>query len=786
MKAPGRIWYVLLGAAGYVSFFAVYRTAYPESPAGPIRFDLKEGRRLAGNAAVAALGIDVSSWAWMPNKDYNHTLSEWQKRYARQGLDLMRSPFQAVYVFEEPVLKREITISLSTSGRPASVRVKLPRRNQSFPVLTDPQSAEMAQRIFRLLAGSLQTEFGQPQTFPGKNDLEYRWTARSPGSSGSSWMDWDIRVRFENERFHEANLAWRMEESARKKLERSGTTLGVTGQVLLGVAAFLGIPLIALLYVFQWIRGSADHSSALTAGAITLATSAVMLASILAEVGATASGKIWIGLLLMTVFQAPAFASLFGLGLTAARAREWKQWIEVRLLLQRKWKAKAIGRALAEGFLASGIIAAIPYLLVWSGLFPGASLSQEIHFLVAMEMAQPAAVLHPPFEIYSTVCFAFLLPVLSRRLRRSWLVTPVFVALAGAAFLMRTEFSAGLAAAVVNSGLTVCALYWIYSRHGLLAVLAAAQGSDAILAANMAIHSASAELHSSGFVTLGLFGAFWLGCIVWAVKGKDLSPDEGGEIQYLSAREKLKAEFLLARQAQERMLPSEAPGTPGFFVAAACQPAREVGGDLYDYFRLPDGRLGICVADVSGKGMSAALFMTLTKGILTAASEESSDVGALARHLNRHLYAACRRRAFVTAVIAGLDAHSRTFEYIRAGHNPALWFEAARGSARFLNSRGMGFALAGPALFDRSTDPDRIVLSGGDIVVLYSDGVTEALNEKKQLYGEERLQRVVEGNANGSAQAVLEAIREDLKRFTGTEPPHDDVTLVVLQAANST
>jgi serine phosphatase RsbU (regulator of sigma subunit) len=626
----------------------------------------------------------------------------------------------------------------------------------------------------------MQAEFGPRERSAETDALEYLW--KSPLSE-SPGLDRQILVRFEKGRLEEASLKFQIARETRKELAGAGTTLGSSAQVILGVSLFVGIPLIGLLYIINWIRRSVDHSAALTAGFLTLATGTVVVTVTLARLGANVAGRAWLGVLMFTLFLAPAFAALFGLGLRAARAREWKQWAEMRLLLQRKWRARAIGRSLALGFAASGALAAIPYLVAEAGVFPGASLSQETHFIIVLELSQIGA-LHPPFEIYSAVFFAFLLPILSRRLAQAWLTAPVFFVAAGFGYLPQTEFGVGITAAAANALLIVAAQYWIYSQFGLLAMLAAVKGSDILLAASRGIDSASADLHVNGFLTLALFAAAWIGCIVWARKGKDLSPDESKENRYLSAREKLKEEFALARQAQQRMLPVKAPETPAFQVASACQPAREVGGDLYDFFRLPDGRLGICVADVSGKGMSAALFMTLTKGILAAASEESSDVAVLARHVNHHLYAACRRRAFVTAVIAALDCRVGTLEFVRAGHNPALWFEAARGEARFLNSRGMGFGLAASTLFDKGTDPARIVLSPGDIVVLYSDGVTEALNENRELYGEERLRRLVEANANGSAQGVLDAVREDLKRFAGAEPPHDDITLVVLQADN--
>jgi hypothetical protein len=201
MRFPVRIAYLLLAAAGFIVFFAAYPRSN-QSPTGPIRFDLHQGRVLASQAASAALGVDTSSWSWFPNKDYNHTLFEWQKRYARRDADLMLSPFQLQYIFLEPVSKREVTVSLSTTGIPSSIRVKLPARTESVPSLTDQQSADAAERIFRLLAGPMQAEFGPRERSAETDALEYLWKSPYPNllasiarsSSGLKKADWKKRV----------------------------------------------------------------------------------------------------------------------------------------------------------------------------------------------------------------------------------------------------------------------------------------------------------------------------------------------------------------------------------------------------------------------------------------------------------------------------------------------------------------------------------------------------------------------------------------------------------------
>ena len=136
----------------------------------------------------------------------------------------------------------------------------------------------------------------------------------------------------------------------------------------------------------------------------------------------------------------------------------------------------------------------------------------------------------------------------------------------------------------------------------------------------------------------------------------------------------------------------------------------------------------------------------------------------------------------MTAVLAAVDSETRMVEMIRAGHNPALLYEVAARRARYLNPPGIGLGLAGSAMFDRGVKSGEVQLQPGDTLVLYSDGVTEAMNERLEQYGEERLKDVVERFSGMDPAAMLGEIKADMGAFTGAEPSHDDATLLILQA----
>jgi sigma-B regulation protein RsbU (phosphoserine phosphatase) len=246
-------------------------------------------------------------------------------------------------------------------------------------------------------------------------------------------------------------------------------------------------------------------------------------------------------------------------------------------------------------------------------------------------------------------------------------------------------------------------------------------------------------------------------------------------------RERLKAEIEVAKRAQQQMLPTAPPHIPGLEIAASCQPSKDVGGDLFDFLKLPDGRFGIVVADVSGKGVPAALYMTLTKGVLASVTEYESDPGEILRETNRHLYEACRKKVFVTLFLGVYDPTTRKLTYARAGHNPTVYRSPASNQTELLKPRGMGLGLASEKIFNPSLAVASLQLHADDLLFFYSDGITEAMNNKQEEYGEERLMSVAVQHDTLNATGAHDAVLNDVKNFLGSVAPQDDQTLVVLR-----
>ena len=248
----------------------------------------------------------------------------------------------------------------------------------------------------------------------------------------------------------------------------------------------------------------------------------------------------------------------------------------------------------------------------------------------------------------------------------------------------------------------------------------------------------------------------------------------------LTSRDKLVAiqnELDVASKMQQSILPSHFPSGESYQVYGNMDPARNVGGDFFDVVRLDNGRIGVSVADVSDKGVPAALFMMSSRTLLKGAAIGSTGPGEVLREVNDLLNEDNEAAMFVTIFYAEYDPESGTFIFANGGHNPPL-FVRADGSSTLLPLTG-GVALGlWPEL---EYDQDTITLSPGDSVVLYSDGVTEAINVEGEQFGVERMQRIFVDEAPRDAEHAVQKIFDAMSEFAGDAPQFDDSTCLIIR-----
>jgi serine phosphatase RsbU (regulator of sigma subunit) len=252
-------------------------------------------------------------------------------------------------------------------------------------------------------------------------------------------------------------------------------------------------------------------------------------------------------------------------------------------------------------------------------------------------------------------------------------------------------------------------------------------------------------------------------------------------------KKRLEEELRIAREIQMSLLPQGPLAMPGLTVSALCVPAREVGGDYYDFLPLDDHRLGVLIADVSGKGTSAALYMAELKGLMLSLSRIYTSPRELMMTLNRIIANNLDARSFITMTYAVLDLSARTMTYARAGHTPLMRVTddglAGRRETQVLVPDGLvlGLKLDNGEMFDRLLVEQTIPLRAGDLYVLFTDGISEAMNADDDCFGEARLARLLEEHADLPAEELRERILRDVEAFAAGTPQHDDMTMILLK-----
>ena len=350
-------------------------------------------------------------------------------------------------------------------------------------------------------------------------------------------------------------------------------------------------------------------------------------------------------------------------------------------------------------------------------------------------------------------------------------------------------------------GMAVGAVLW---RYDALAALVAFMLAEAgwQLAPALWAEAAPFALDAAALLALiplvGLVGAVGLRR---APHQSDFQRYVPAYIAELAERERLRREEEIAREVQRSFLPATMPEMAGLDLAAVCLPAEAVGGDYYDAFPIPDPdggppRLAVIVGDVSGKGIQAAFYMTLVKGILRTLAPSGLGPAAVLVRLNEVFAENARAGAFVSAIYGVIDPARRTFTYARAGHNPLLVRRRGKGDGQpaDVESRrpaGLAVGLTGGDAFAQTLREDTVHLHPGDTLVLYTDGFSEAMDARRALYTDERLARLFAdidlgvaadlGAAEPAAAALVGHAVADVRAFADADANPDDMTMLVVR-----
>ena len=240
-------------------------------------------------------------------------------------------------------------------------------------------------------------------------------------------------------------------------------------------------------------------------------------------------------------------------------------------------------------------------------------------------------------------------------------------------------------------------------------------------------------------------------------------------------------DLAVANDVQRILLPSKEPEFEGFEISGTNLPARYLSGDYFDYIPIDEDRLGVVIADVSGKGIPAALLMAMCRSALRVLAAGCDSPADVMRKLNAQIYPDIKEDMFISMAYALLDRRDGSVKLVRAGHDAPLVYRAKDGAIEVIKPPGMAVGIDSGRAFNKVTADFSVPLAPGDCLVFYTDGVTEAVNRTGEEFGLEAMKRAIQASASDGAAAIVRRVAEEVSAFVGDHPQHDDITLIAIR-----
>ncbi|GAB5519842.1 MAG: hypothetical protein RhofKO_20930 [Rhodothermales bacterium] len=479
----------------------------------------------------------------------------------------------------------------------------------------------------------------------------------------------------------------------------------------------------------------------------------------------------------------------------------FQAWISGETLLRQRWPSKlrvvdglfagharfrSLGQSILAGFLYTGLQLGLIALLLFGitrSVEPWQIISGNDQYLLS------GSVVLGQLSVYTLVS-GLLAGAYMLAFTIGWtrLRLPTWAAVLVTAFIFGAFFTNHVTVYdfAFSAFVTVCAAIVIlvcFLRHDWVAATIAAVLPDLFSKIMLFISQPAEAFQWASWLTIGLL-LLLLACgVVLYLRAPALRADTvtPSYAKYITERERLKMELDIARRSQLQMLPRHVPEARGLDIAAFSEPAREVGGDYYDFMELGPKTLGIAVGDVSGKGMPAALYMTMLKGFLQSKADLYSSPVDVLTHVNRKFYKSAERSMYVTLIYAVIDLTNAELRFARAGHLPLIVFRTVDQTSYVLQPPGLGIGLESGTNFQRLMREETFALRSGDLVAFFTDGLTEARDRSGEEFGQERLLHLLKQHHKLSAEDLLQQIRIAVRRFEGTADPHDDLTGLIVK-----
>ena len=319
----------------------------------------------------------------------------------------------------------------------------------------------------------------------------------------------------------------------------------------------------------------------------------------------------------------------------------------------------------------------------------------------------------------------------------------------------RLEFGKGSNPAPRAAAAAVAPLVYHEKKIGLLAVTRRAPG-EAFLGSEF--HAFNAIAEQSAFALYNVFIA--------------------GEA---AEKKRLDQDLQVAYEIQRILLPTNAPEIAGYQISGINIPAKQVSGDYYDYLSVDETHLGVVVADVSGKGVPASLIMAMCRSVLRSHAEGKLSPSAVLHRVNTQIFPDIKEDMFISMAYAILDKNSSSVVLSRAGHDAPLLYRASDKTVSKINPPGMAVGIDSGDVFNRVTGDFSLTLESGDCLILYTDGVTEALDKSGEEFGMDNVIKSIQASAPEGAAAMITRLTDDLWTFVGARPQNDDITLIAIR-----
>jgi len=566
---------------------------------------------------------------------------------------------------------------------------------------------------------------------------------------------------------------------------------GTTDNEWFGIISTIIILFFIVLVVIHFIRrlrsDMIDLKRGIIPGVIVALGYAFFLGHVIIGISHQSILEALIAILVVTPFIGGGLWVLYSMGLAISRD-VWPDKLFILDTIKKKKLFPSLGRSILRGlsliFIILGVVSVIEYAGVnyLSGYFHFGNIESHIWSSVFPSVLPLFGAFISSAYIV-TVLFLFFSPVIKQHFRHNkWIVIIVAVTSMFLSLSFPHIYPIGLSLIVNLIIGLILVLFFI--KYDYPTLIIGSIGIPVFYYGTVLMSSGVSFYIFHGVILYALIGVM----IIYAVLSFFAEPPSEEETAYVPPylkrvyeRERIKRELEIARDVQASFLPKEKPKIKGIDVASLCLPAKEVGGDYYDFVEIDKNKLGVAIGDVSGKGTSAAFYMTLTKGFFKSQAKYVDSPMQVLINMNELFYDNVERGVFISMIYSIFDLEKKEMTFSRAGHNPMILRRSGKGMAEEISPPGIALGLEKGDIFSRTIEQKTIPIHSGDVFLFYTDGLNEAINASNEEYGETRLRLAVEKNSHLPIEVLLDNVEEDIYYFTGKTPQYDDMTAVVIK-----